>query len=146
MSSPARPMTMSSSSSTTALPTTPVIGWRPWLRRTQRSGSWSLPATSALFSFSDLPLVLFYPLAAFCSAIFVGLSIVALYDKFTHGGAIPAWMPTMIVASFFGAMNAAGIAILGEYLTRILDEVRGRPVFIVDREINIPGSRSRTPQ
>jgi dolichol-phosphate mannosyltransferase len=32
---------------------------------------------------------------------------------------------------FFGAVNLLGISIVGEYVGRILDEVRGRPRFIV---------------
>ena len=32
---------------------------------------------------------------------------------------------------FFGAVNLLGISVVGEYVGRILDEVRGRPRFIV---------------
>jgi hypothetical protein len=42
-----------------------------------------------------------------------------------------------MVASFFGALNALGIGILGEYVTRIYDQVRSRPLFIVDRRVNM---------
>ncbi len=35
-----------------------------------------------------------------------------------------------------GAMNALGIAILGEYVIRIYDQVRERPMFLVERKVN----------
>ena len=35
-------------------------------------------------------------------------------------------------------LNALGIAILGEYVVRIFDQVRGRPQFIIDRTVNCP--------
>ena len=38
----------------------------------------------------------------------------------------------IITASFFGALNALGISILGEYVIRIYDQVRSRPVFVAD--------------
>jgi hypothetical protein len=40
----------------------------------------------------------------------------------------------VITASFFGAINALGIGVLGEYIVRIYDQVRGRPKFVVARE------------
>ena len=42
----------------------------------------------------------------------------------------------MLIASFFGAVNALGISILGEYVVRIYDQVRGRPMYVVDRRVN----------
>ena len=41
-----------------------------------------------------------------------------------------------MAASFFGALNALGIGVLGEYVLRIYDQVRGRPPFIVARRTN----------
>ena len=43
----------------------------------------------------------------------------------------------MLVASFFGAVNSLGICILGEYVIRIYDQVRGRPLFVVDQTRNL---------
>ena len=41
------------------------------------------------------------------------------------------------MGSFFGGLNALGLAILGDYVVRIYDQVRGRPLFVVDRTINM---------
>jgi hypothetical protein len=54
------------------------------------------------------------------------------------GLAIPGWTSVTMTASFFGAMNALGIAILGEYVTRIYDQVRARPLYLVARRVNSP--------
>jgi dolichol-phosphate mannosyltransferase len=37
----------------------------------------------------------------------------------------------------FGALNSLGIGILGEYVIRIYDQVRGRPGYIVARHGNV---------
>jgi dolichol-phosphate mannosyltransferase len=42
-----------------------------------------------------------------------------------------------MATSFFGALNALGIAVLGEYVTRIYDQVRSRPMYLVDRRVNL---------
>ncbi len=93
-------------------------------------------AKSAIFSFSSFPLTMFYLLAALSLLTCAAVCGFALYHKLFTGLAIPGWASVTIVASFFGAMNAAGIGILGEYVIRIYDQARARPLFIVEREVN----------
>lgn len=94
-------------------------------------------AKSAIFSFSSVPLRVFYALAAASSAVLAGLAAFTLYHKIFTGFAIPGWTSTIMTACFFGAINALGIAILGEYVTRIYDQVRGRVPFVIDRTVNL---------
>ena len=42
----------------------------------------------------------------------------------------------MMTASFSGVLNSMGIAILGEYIIRIYDQVRARPLYVVERRTN----------
>jgi dolichol-phosphate mannosyltransferase len=37
----------------------------------------------------------------------------------------------MVTISFFGGINIFGIGILGEYIARIYDELKGRPLYVV---------------
>ncbi len=94
-------------------------------------------AKTALFSFSRVPLSSFYAIASVsvlvCSAC-IGFT---LYHKLFTGLAIPGWASMTIIGSFFGAVNALGIGVLGEYVVRIYDQVRNRPQFIVSRTRNI---------
>jgi dolichol-phosphate mannosyltransferase len=97
-------------------------------------------AKSALFSFSSAPLVLFHAVAA-GSLLVCGMGTAfVFYHKVVTGLAIPGWTSTIVVASFFGALNALGIGVLGEYVVRIYDQVRGRPQFLVERRINFEGA------
>lgn len=101
-------------------------------------------AKTALFSFSTAPLALFYVLGLISLAVCLGCSSFCLYHKLVLDVATPGWTSTVMVASFFGAMNALGIGILGEYIVRIYDQVRGRPKFIIARETaQTSGRRSR---
>lgn len=96
-------------------------------------------AKSAIISFSSLPLTVFYGISLSAWLVFIGVGSFCLYHKLFTGLAIPGWTSTLLTASFFGAINALGIAILGEYVTRIYDQVRGRPMYLVQRKVNFAG-------
>ncbi len=93
-------------------------------------------AKTALFSFSRVPLSAFYVVGAMSILVCVGAVGFTMYHKFVTGLAIPGWASMTIMGSFFGAVNALGIGVLGEYVVRIYDQVRNRPQFIVDRFVN----------
>lgn len=94
-------------------------------------------AKSAVISFSSLPLSMFYFLAGGSLLVCVGLVLYALYFRLFTDLAVPGWTSITITASFFGALNALGIGILGEYVVRIYDQVRARPMFVVARKVNL---------
>lgn len=90
-------------------------------------------AKTAIFSFSSVPLSIFYLISGLSLAACIGVAGFALYHKLFTGLAIPGWASTTMIGSFFGALNALGIGILGEYAIRIYDQVRARPHYIVAR-------------
>jgi dolichol-phosphate mannosyltransferase len=98
-------------------------------------GLWRL-AKGAIFSFSTVPLQVFYLIGWSAMALFLGLGAYSLGAKLFTDLAIPGWTSNVLVASFFGAVNALGISILGEYVVRVYDQVRGRPMFVIDRRVN----------
>jgi dolichol-phosphate mannosyltransferase len=99
-------------------------------------------AKTAIFSFSTFPLTMFYGIAGMSILVCAGLCGFTLYHKLVSGLAVPGWTSITIAASFFGALNALGIGILGEYMARIYDQVRARPLFIVDRAAGFGGAPS----
>ena len=94
-------------------------------------------AKTAMFSFSTLPLSIFHVIGASAMVVFLGVSGFSLCCKLFTERAIPGWTSYVLIGSFFGALNALGISILGEYVTRIYDQVRGRPLYLVDRTVNM---------
>jgi dolichol-phosphate mannosyltransferase len=98
-------------------------------------GLWRL-AKSAVFSFSSLPLTVFYTIAFVSLLIFASLGCFTLYHKLFTGLATPGWTSIVMSACFFGSMNALGIAILGEYISRIYNQVRARPLYLVAEKRN----------
>ena len=120
------------------------IGFRqtgvPVARRARRDGKtrlglrgqWQL-AMNAIFAFSYVPLF-FFRAAGILSLAACGILILwALYSRLIVGGVVQAWASQFITTSFFGGINLLGIGIIGEYVARIHDEVKGRPNYIVHR-------------
>lgn len=104
-------------------------------------------AKTAIFAFSSFPLMLFYVIAAISCAVCVVATGFVLYHKAMTGLAVPGWASSIIVASFFGALNALGISVLGEYVIRIYDQVRSRPIYLTDvvRNGNVVSRQSGDP-
>ena len=45
---------------------------------------------------------------------------------------VPGYATTISLVSLFGGLNSLGLGIIGEYCWRIFDNVRGRPLAVVD--------------
>jgi dolichol-phosphate mannosyltransferase len=46
-------------------------------------------------------------------------------------------LPTVVlVVTFFSGVQLLGLGLIGEYVGRIYDEVKRRPMFIIDEKVN----------
>lgn len=97
-------------------------------------GQWKL-AMNALFSFSYVPLFLFRILGIASVFLSVALIFYAVFAKWVMGIDVQSWASLMVAVSFFGGMNLLGLGTLGEYLARVFDEVRARPLYTVERVV-----------
>jgi glycosyltransferase involved in cell wall biosynthesis len=100
--------------------------------RTNLKAKWNL-AINAIFSFSFLPLIIFRVFGILALTVSLLLASFTLYHKLITGLAVKAWASNLITITFFGGLNLFGIGIIGEYISRIYNEVRERPKYIVDR-------------
>lgn len=90
-------------------------------------------ASDAIFSFSTGPLKLltFLGTLAFLFSLFFAGAIIIF--RLTIPGVPLGWASTMVVIVFVGGVQLIGMGILGEYLARIFDEVRARPMSLVKK-------------
>lgn len=88
-------------------------------------------AKKGIFSFSYVPLNL---LSAFGWAMLlvsgVAMMVQILLKYFFPDSAPHGVTTTLILVTFFGSLNLFAISILGEYIAKIFEEVKGRPHFI----------------
>lgn len=110
----------------------------PYHRASRQFGSTHYPfrkmlkfAFDGITSFSAIPLQLATYLG-FAAAV-VGLVILcwSLYARFITGYTVQGWTSLMTVVLFFGAVQLMCLGVIGEYLARIYDESRQRPLFVV---------------
>jgi dolichol-phosphate mannosyltransferase len=95
-------------------------------------------AMDAIFSFSYKPLRVGMALGGLVLAFSVFLSLVAVGNAFFHlkfFGIIPGegHVGTMLAILFLGGIQLICMGLLGEYIGRVYDEVRRRPLFLVHK-------------
>jgi len=90
----------------------------------------------AITSFSSAPLQLATLLGFLCSALAflaIPLAIVSRYTNIYERG-VPT---TIVVILFLGGIQLITVGIIGEYVGRIYDEVKHRPLYVVRERINV---------
>ena len=94
-----------------------------------------LLAFDGIASMSTKPLRLAYVLSLMLFAVFVGYIFYVLYDHFIRGGElVPGWTSIMSAITIFGTIQLLLFGVFGEYLGRIYEQSKNRPLFII-REI-----------
>jgi polyisoprenyl-phosphate glycosyltransferase len=97
-------------------------------------------ALDGLVSFTTLPLrVWSYVGIAVSTLAFVYILVFLL--KYLFYGDSVAGFPTLIISILFlGGIQLISLGVIGEYLGRMYEEVKGRPLFIVGEEIGVSRS------
>jgi dolichol-phosphate mannosyltransferase len=100
-------------------------------------------AWTGVTSFSLVPLRLSILLGFVTSAFAFEQLLEALYRKLVLGGTVPGWTQLMVVMSALFGVLFIMLGIVGEYVGRILTEVRHRPRFIVREELGTASPPTR---
>lgn len=125
----------------------PLIGFKSsiaYYDRTERfAGESKYPlkkmiglALDAITSFSVVPLRLI-TLVGFL--MFIGTIMImfwVFYVRFFTTQAVPGWASTVLPIYFISGIQILCIGIIGEYLGKIYSEVKERPRYIIEKQIN----------
>jgi dolichol-phosphate mannosyltransferase len=88
-------------------------------------------ASDAITGFSFFPL----QLATYIGFICAGISIIAIpvvvIERLVTQTALAGQATTLIAVLFLGGVQLISLGILGEYIGRLYDEAKGRPLYIV---------------
>lgn len=87
-------------------------------------------AIDGLMSFSVVPLRLALHVGFVVASISFMAGVAAIVLKFVGCTVVPGWASLVFVVSFLGGIQLVLIGVLGEYLGRIYEEVRRRPLYI----------------
>jgi dolichol-phosphate mannosyltransferase len=119
------------------------VGFRqvavPYERHARFAGQTKYPlrkmvafATDAVVSFSSTPLRMATALGFIVSAASFAYAGYAVYLKIVSGRSLPGWASLMVGVVFLGGVQLLCLGIIGEYLGRMYDEVKARPLYLVE--------------
>lgn len=95
---------------------------------------------NGIFSFSMLPLKIFWISGLIISSLCI---LYGLYNALMRILSIfyksifvpPGWTTITVAILFFGSIQLIGIGLLGEYIGRIYQQVKGRPEYIIKEKL-----------
>ena len=130
------------------------VGFRrclvPYERLTRPKGksAWTLGKkltylNDSVFSFSDLPIRLLTRAGLFGLAVSFLFSLVVVVWRLSVSGPnpVPGYAATVLVVTFFGALNLFGLGIIGSYVWRSFENTKGRPEYIVQASVEFSPKR-----
>ena len=120
-----------------------IVRYTPAVRFAGRS-SFSLRrlaslALTGITSFTNLPLRVWSGVGALVALGGMLLALYVVVEHFAAGHPVPGWATIVVSVSFFSGMQLLSIGILGEYVGRIYNEVKQRPLYLIGQESGTSG-------
>ncbi|HMK09261.1 MAG TPA: glycosyltransferase family 2 protein [Anaerolineales bacterium] len=123
----------------------------PYRREARFAGETKYPlrkmvrlALNAITSFSHFPLQIATFLGFACAAISAAAILTVVILRLSGNQAFFGQATTLIAVLFLGGIQLISLGLLGEYLGRVYDEVKGRPLYVLRRgpdDPPLPSSR-----
>lgn len=89
-------------------------------------------ALDAIFSFSTRPLKFIRYVGLSSLIVSALLLLKIIYIKIFSGQVIPGYSSMVVILVFFSSVQILSISILGEYIGRIFEESKKRPLYFID--------------
>ncbi|MDR1060253.1 MAG: glycosyltransferase family 2 protein [Clostridiales bacterium] len=94
-------------------------------------------ALDAIISFSHRPLKLASYMGLLMSLLSFLYLLVVIWQRVFTDTTVTGWASSLAVSLFFNGITLIMLGIVGEYIGRVYDEVKGRPLYIVSRTENM---------
>jgi len=94
-------------------------------------------AFDGLIAFSDYPLRIWAVVGSVISGFAFFYIVVRLIKTLVYGIDVPGYESIIVIMLFLGGVQLITLGIIGHYLGRVFNEVKGRPLFIVRSRIGI---------
>ncbi|MED7787579.1 glycosyltransferase family 2 protein [Francisella sp. 19X1-34] len=91
-------------------------------------------AFTGIFSFSAVPLRMISLMGMIISIFALAYGLYTILANILFGVGVSGW-PTIVVSiMFFSGVQLISLGVLGEYISRIFDEAKNRPKYIIDED------------
>jgi glycosyltransferase involved in cell wall biosynthesis len=109
----------------------------PRLEGRSKYGVWRLwrLAIDGITSFSSLPLKVWSVVGLVFALAALGYGVYLIARTIVRGVDVPGYASLMVVVLFLGGLQLLSLGIIGEYLGRVYDEVKARPLYVVRQRI-----------
>lgn len=94
-------------------------------------------ALDGITAYSKMPLRIAFYLGIICGLLSIVLTSHVMYIKWFTDEAVPGWATLSVSISLLGGIQLMGLGIIGEYVGRIFEEVKQRPLYFVRTKPNI---------
>lgn len=88
-------------------------------------------AVEGITSFSQVPLQLAAHLGLFVSVLAFLYAVYLIIGTIVYGNPVKGYPSMMVTLLFLGGVQLIALGVIGEYLGRIYEETKGRPVYLV---------------
>jgi glycosyltransferase involved in cell wall biosynthesis len=99
-------------------------------------------ALDALFSFTAAPMKVAARLGVLLVNVGVVYLAVILVRYFRYDDLVPGWGSLASIILILGGVQLAFIGLIGEYLARVFDEAKGRPLYVFKQKPHLDPARS----
>lgn len=89
-------------------------------------------AMDGFTSFSTIPLRLSTWVGLLCSSVGFCLMVWAVFSRLALGNVVSGWTSLAVMLLFFSGVQLIMLGVIGEYLSRMFEEVKQRPLFVVE--------------
>ena len=119
------------------------IGWRQtaveYERAVRLAGETKYPlrkmvrfAADAIVSFSIAPLRVATALGLVVSTLSFGYAVYAVLARIFDWDVVQGWASLMVAVLFLGGVQLISLGVIGEYVGRVYDEVKRRPLYVAE--------------
>lgn len=102
-------------------------------------------AVDGFVSFSTLPLKVWSYIGVLVSLGAIAYGTYFLVYSLIYGPDTPGFPSLIVSIMFFSGIQLISLGVIGEYLARIYEEVKGRPLYVVAEEIGVVGESTPQP-
>ncbi|HDR7623053.1 TPA: glycosyltransferase family 2 protein [Bacillus mycoides] len=94
-------------------------------------------ASDGIIAFSTKPLRIVMSLGLLSVLISIAVLLYTITVKIIGNDTQTGWASIMVAITFFSGIQLLGLGIVGQYIARIYDESKNRPIYIVKETINV---------
>lgn len=92
-------------------------------------------AIDGLTAFTTVPLKVWTGVGVLAAFLALGFAAVIIAEVLISGRSVPGYASLMVVILFGFALQMIALGVLGEYIGRMYQEVKGRPIYLVRERI-----------